>query len=225
MFVNVERRQRIHPRWATPLLVLLCVAMFAALTLMPADRALALVLRWGVVPARLLVTGSWLPRVDANLLHLFGALFIHVAWLHLLTNLLFLVIFGLPAERRLGSPRFLALFVLCGAAANLVGAISLAGVHAPIIGCSGAVSAIVGAYLTLFPRARLGLVLPLGLYLEFVRVPAYLLIGIWALLQLLFTYAGAGYGAVVWWCHIAGFLFGVIFALLSRGAIVRRQRR
>ena len=97
--------------------------------------------------------------------------------------------------------------------------------HAPIIGCSGAVSAVVGAYLALFPRARLGLVLPLGLYLEFVRVPAYLLIGVWVLLQLLFSYAGAGFGEVVWWCHIAGFVFGVLFAMLSRGALVRSRRR
>jgi membrane associated rhomboid family serine protease len=76
----------------------------------------------------------------------------------------------------------------------------------------------------LFPRARLGLVLPLGLYLEFVRVPAALLIGLWVLLQLLFTYAGPGFGAVVWWCHIAGFLVGIVFALLSRDAVARRLR-
>jgi membrane associated rhomboid family serine protease len=155
---------------------------------------------------------------------LLTALFIHVAWVHLLSNLLFLVIFGLSAERALGSSRFLALFLLGGVFANLVGALTLSDVTRPIIGCSGAVSAVVGAYLALFPRARLGLVLPLGLYLEFVRVPASLLIGIWVLLQLLFTYAGPGFGAVVWWCHIAGFVFGIVFALLSRDAIVRRLR-
>ena len=88
-----------------------------------------------------------------------------------------------------------------------------------------AVSAVLGTYVALFPRARLGLVLPLGLYLEFVRVPAFLLIGIWVLLQLLFSYAGPSYGAVVWWTHIAGFLFGIVFALVSREAIVRRMRR
>jgi membrane associated rhomboid family serine protease len=76
----------------------------------------------------------------------------------------------------------------------------------------------------LFPRARLGLVLPLGLYLEFVRVPAFLLIGIWVLLQLLFSYAGPSYGTVVWWTHIAGFLFGVVFALVSRNAVAKRLR-
>jgi len=83
---------------------------------------------------------------------------------------------------------------------------------------------VLGTYIALFPRARLGLVVPLGLYLEFVRMPAFLLIGIWVLLQLLFSYAGPSYGAVVWWTHIAGFLFGVVFALFSRDDIARRLR-
>jgi len=138
--------------------------------------------------------------------------------------MLFLAIFGLPAERTLGSFRFLVLFLVGGVVANLIGALSLAGIHLPIIGCSGAVSAVVGTYVALFPRAKLGLVLPLGLYLEFVRVPAFLLIGIWVLLQLLFSYSGASYGAYVWWAHIGGFIFGVIFALFSRDSIARRLR-
>ena len=74
-------------------------------------------------------------------------------------------------------------------------------------------------------RAHLGLVLPLGLYFQFIRVPAALLIGMWVLLQLLFTWAGPGFGAVVWWAHLAGFGFGIVFALVSRGAVERRLRR
>jgi membrane associated rhomboid family serine protease len=226
MFVNVETRRRPHLSWATLLLVFLCVLSFVGLALTSPPQRLSLWLEWGTVPANVFDAHQpWLPQLkDPALLRLFTALFIHLNWLHLLSNLLFLVIFGLPSERVLGSARFLLLFVLSGVVANLIGALSLAGVHAPIIGCSGAVSAVVGAYIALFPRARLGLVLPLGLYLEFVRVPAYLLIGIWALLQLLFSYAGNSYGAVVWWAHIAGFVFGVMFALLSRGTIARRLR-
>ncbi len=183
-------------------------------------------LEWGTVPANIFNPHeALLPQLtDPALLRLFTALFIHVTWLHLLSNLLFLVIFGLPGERALGSLRFLLLFVVGGIVANLIGALSLTGVRLPIIGCSGAVSAVVGAYVALFPRARLGLVLPLGLYLEFVRVPAFLLIGLWVLLQLLFSYAGPSYGAYVWWAHIGGFLFGVVFALVSRDAIARRLR-
>ncbi|HJU25215.1 MAG TPA: rhomboid family intramembrane serine protease, partial [Rhodanobacteraceae bacterium] len=152
------------------------------------------------------------------------SLFMHADWLHLLGNLLFLVIFGLPAERALGSRRFLVLFLVGGAFANLVGAWTLSGQSRPIVGCSGAVSAILGAYLALFPRAQLGLVLPLGLYFQFIRVPAALLIGMWVLLQLLFTWAGPAFGTVVWWAHIAGFGFGILFAVVSRGAVERRLR-
>src|SRR5690242_18408001 len=226
LFVHVETRRRSATQWATLLLVLLCVASFVALALMPPPQRISFLLEWGTIPANVFDAREavWRQLADPALLRLFTALFIHVAWVHLLSNLLFLVIFGLPAERTLGSARFLSLFVAGGIVANLIGALTLAGVRLPIIGCSGAVSAVLGAYAALFPRAKLGLVLPLGLFLEFVRVPAFLLIGIWVLLQLLFSYAGPSYGAYVWWAHIGGFLFGLVFALFSRDAIVRRLR-
>jgi membrane associated rhomboid family serine protease len=208
------------------LIVSVCVVCFVGLAMMPSSQRVALLLQWGTVPANIFnAHHAVLPQLtDPALLRLFTALFIHVTWLHLLGNLLFLIIFGLPGERALGSLRFLLLFVIGGIVANLIGALSLAGVRLPIIGCSGAVSAVVGTYVALFPRARLGLVLPLGLYLEFVRVPAFLLIGMWVLLQLLFSYAGPSYGAYVWWAHIGGFVFGVAFALFSRDAVARRLR-
>ncbi|HEX7814705.1 rhomboid family intramembrane serine protease [Dyella sp.] len=226
MFVHVDTRRRNRPQWATVLLVVVCVTSFIAFALMPGPQRVSMWLEWGTVPADIFDAKLpiWAQLHDPALLRLVTALFIHLAWLHLLGNLLFLVIFGLPAERALGSMRFLVLFLVGGVIANLVGALSLAGVRSPIIGCSGAVSAILGTYIALFPRARLGLVLPLGLYLEFVRIPAFLLIGIWVLLQLLFSYAGPSYGLVVWWTHIAGFLFGIVFALYSRPAIVKRMR-
>ena len=87
------------------------------------------------------------------------------------------------------------------------------------------VVAVIGAWLVLFPRARLGVVVPLGLFLEFVRAPAALLIGVWALLQVLFAYIGPAYGQVAWVAHLAGFGSGGVFALLSRAAIAKRLRR
>lgn len=226
MFVQVETRRRQGMPWVTMVLVLLCVLSFIGLAMYPWRQRLSLLLEWGTVPADIFNTHApVLSQLhNPSLLRLLTALFIHVSWLHVLGNMLFLLIFGLPSERTLGSTRFLLLFLFGGVIANLAGALSLAGVHSPIIGCSGAVSAVLGTYIALFPRERLGLVLPLGLYLEFVRVPAFLLIGIWVLLQLLFSYAGPSYAAVVWWTHIAGFLFGVIFALFSRGAVIRRMR-
>jgi membrane associated rhomboid family serine protease len=223
MFVDVPQRHHTELRWVTPALVVACVACYLWLMLAAPATRYAVLGDWGTVPAHLFqrseVLRHWL------WLRLLSALFIHADWLHLLGNMLFLVIFGLPAERALGSRRFLALFLIGGAFANLIGAWSLAGQLRPIIGCSGAVSAMLGAYLALFPRARLGLVLPLGLYFQFIHVPAALLIGMWVLLQLLFTWAGPAFGTVVWWAHLAGFGFGVVFALLSRNAVARRLRR
>jgi membrane associated rhomboid family serine protease len=125
----------------------------------------------------------------------------------------------------MGPWRFLLLFLLGGAVSNLAAALAIGAPDRIIIGASGAVSAVIGAYLALFPRARLGVVVPLGLFLQFVRAPASLLIGIWALLQVVFTYIGPAFGAVAWSAHLAGFAFGVVFAMLVRAAIARRMRR
>lgn len=183
MFVQLEHRQRNHFPWATTALVALCMAAFVWLSLIDPVQRLLWVARWGTVPAHLFDGPWYMPHV----LPLLTSLFIHLSWLHILGNLLFLIIFSVPAERAMGSRRLLFLFLFGGALANFAGAMTLSGTFAPIVGCSGAVSAVVGAYLGLFPRARLGLVLPLGVYFEFVRVPALLLIGVWVLMQLLFT--------------------------------------
>ncbi|MEO6154707.1 MAG: rhomboid family intramembrane serine protease [Thermomonas sp.] len=225
MFVGIDNRRKSTFRWATPLL-------FAALWLayiLSAMRAPALregtQLDWGVLSGGLDTLEEWRQAIaDGSVLRLFSALFLHADWIHLLGNLIFLLIFGLPAERVMGGIRFLALFLIGGAAANLAAVLTIDTPDRVIIGASGAVSAVIGAYLALFPGARLGVVLPLGLFLEFVRVPASLLIGLWALLQVVFAYSGPAFGAVAWPAHIAGFLFGIMFALLTRAAITRRLR-
>lgn len=225
MFVRVEQRYRQHLPWATIAIITICVGVFLWLASAPVDERVQLLRRWGTVPATLFDNNAPLAQsIALRAARLVTALFIHIDWLHLTGNLLFLMIFGLSAERALGAGRFLILFLVGGALANLVGAFTLASANAPIVGSSGAVSAIVGAYFALFPRARLGLVLPLGLFLEFVRIPAPALIGFWILLQLLFTFVGPAFGAVVWWTHIAGFAIGILFALISRPGIARRLR-
>ena len=226
MFVRVEQRRKSQLPWATIAIIASCAVISLWLAGLPPDERLQWLGHWGTVPAKLFDTQAPMLQQlsELRILRLLTALFIHADWLHLAGNLLFLMIFGLPAERALGSWRFLALYLLGGAIANLVGALTLASTNAPIVGSSGAVSAVVGAYLALFPRARLGLVLPLGLFLEFVRIPAPLLIGFWILLQVLFTFVGPTFGAVVWWTHIAGFLVGIVFAMLARPTIARRLR-
>jgi len=227
VFVRVEQRHKPHLPWATIAIIASCAVISLWLASLPADDRLEWIRQWGTVPSKLFDSQApMLQQVsELRMLRLLTALFIHADWLHLAGNLLFLMIFGLPAERALGSWRFLALYLFGGAVANLIGALTLASTNAPIVGSSGAVSAVVGAYLALFPRARLGLVLPLGLFLEFVRIPAPVLIGFWILLEVLFTFVGPTFGAVVWWTHIAGFLVGIVFAIMSRPSIARRLRR
>lgn len=225
MFVGIDNRRKAMFRWATPLL-------FAALWLayvLAAARAPALrdgtPLAWGVLSGGLKTASAWQQAIaDGSVLRLFSALFLHADWIHLLGNLVFLLIFGLPAERVMGGWRFLLLFLIGGAVANLAAVLTIDAPDRVIIGASGAVSAVIGAYLALFPGAKLGVVLPLGLFLEFVRVPASLLIGLWALLQVVFAYSGPAFGTVAWPAHIVGFLFGIVFALLTRAAIARRLR-
>ena len=226
MFVSLPSRRKPPVRWATPtLLVLLSAAFCWALTLGNAAQN-HLLTQWGALTGGMVAPEVWLASLQrGTVLRLFTALFLHADWAHLLGNLVFLLIFGLPAERVMGAGRLLVLFLLGGAAANLAAVLLIGGPDRLVIGASGAVSALIGAYLALFPGARLGVVLPLGLFLQFVRAPASLLIGIWALLQVVFAYIGPAFGAVAWAAHIAGFGFGVLFALVVRAGIARRMRR
>lgn len=222
MFVAIPPRHSRRARWVTPSLVVALCAAFVWTQLLPAPGRDALLQNWGALGG----LGSDLAGLSDpwRWARLVSALFLHGDWSHLVGNLVFLMIFGLPAERLLGSLRFFLLFLIGGAMANLAASVSVAGDQV-VIGASGAVSAVIGAWLALFPKARLGVVLPLGLFLEFVRAPAVLLIGLWVLLQVLFAYIGPAYGQVAWVAHVAGFGAGGLLALLSRGAIARRMRK
>jgi len=174
----------------------------------------------GVLPIQIIQVlesspGNW---ADVRLLALFTALFMHESWLHLLGNMVYLWVFGIPLERRVGWLGMLFVFAIGGALANLSVCFRLPGLGSPIIGASGAVSAVVGAYLGLFPFRRIGMLLPLGLYLQFARIPSVLVIGSWFTLQLVYTIIGPITGVVAWWTHMAGFTLGLMFAFLVRAS-------
>jgi membrane associated rhomboid family serine protease len=161
-------------------------------------------------------------RWNLTAMSMLSALFVHASWLHLLGNLAYLWVFGIKVEQGLGTLAMLFVYLLGGALANLIVALRLPLLETPIIGASGAVSAVVGAYLGLFPRRRIGLFLPLGVYLQFARVPALLVIGSWFTLQLLYTAFGPINATVAWWTHLAGFALGLSFALMTRAlALIR----
>lgn len=223
VFVFLPTRRKPQMRWATALLATLMVAAFIWIALLPDDAAWrATLLRWGTLSGSVTEWGAAMR--DERLLTLVSALFIHLGPVHLVGNLLFLFIFGLPAERSLGPWRFLLLFLAGGALANLAAALLMGTPARAIIGASGGVSAVIGAYLALFPNARLGVVVPLGVWLEFIKVPAALLIGLWAVLQLIFTFVGPSFGAVAWWAHLTGFVVGLVYALVVKPTLARRSR-
>ncbi|MDX1569610.1 MAG: rhomboid family intramembrane serine protease [Xanthomonadales bacterium] len=151
------------------------------------------------------------------------ALFLHLDWLHLFGNLAFFWLFAQRIERRTGALWFLILVLGCGALANLVSAWRFPASASPVIGASGATAALLGAFLVLDPTARLGIILPLGLYWQLVRVPGIALIGSWFLLQVLYTVSSTRVEEIAWWSHIGGFLAGFILAALGR--VTRSMQR
>ena len=183
----VRNWSRSPPRfpWVTLTIFFLCCGVKLLHSTMPPLAQNAMLELGGVLPAQLSEVfsppdWSW---ADQRFLTLVSALFIHTSWLHVLGNMVYLWVFGLPLERRLGGFGMLVVFVLGGALANLFVVVRLPELTSPIVGASGAVSAVVGAYLGMFPSRRIGMLLPLGLYLQFARVPAILVIGSWFTLQ------------------------------------------
>ena len=225
MFVQLPTRHKSGLRWATPLVFAALWLAYLWASTRPEATQQALLQEWGALTGGSALADTWWSLwANGRWLRLFTAMFLHADWAHLLGNLVFLLIFGLPAERAMDPWRFLVLFLLGGTIANLAAVFMIGSPERLVIGASGAVSALIGAYLALFPRAKLGVVVPLGLFLEFIRAPASLLIGVWAVLQVVFAYIGPAFGAVAWSAHIAGFLFGVVFALAARAGIARRLR-
>ena len=224
VFVSLPSRQKRHPPWAAIALAVLAILAYIGFnTLGDVGERAAALQRWGTLSAS---AAEWRLLWHAGrLLTLVTAVVSHANLLHLVGNGVFLLIFGVPAEQRVGAWRLLALFLVGGALANLVASLLVDGSGRVIVGASGGISALVGAYLVLFPRARLGIVVPLGLWLEFVRAPAALLIGLWAALQLLFTFVGPAFGAVAWWAHLTGFALGVAMALLFGPGLRAAARR
>ena len=213
------------PPFVTISICLLCLFALLLYSSVSPVMQQAMIDLGGVHPSTLAMTlkqpvGDWW---NLSALSVFTSIFIHASWLHLAGNLAYLWVFGMPVEQRLGPFGICLVFLLGGALANVIVALRVAQIDTPIIGASGAISAVVGAYLGLFPRRRIGLFLPLGLYLQFARVPALLVIGSWFTLQLLYTVFGPINAAVAWWTHVAGFALGLSITLLTKAlAQIRR---
>ncbi len=141
------------------------------------------------------------------------AMFLHGGWLHLLGNMLFLLVFGNNIEDRLGHVRFALFYLVCGYAATYGYALLNADSADPLIGASGAIAGVLGAYLVLYPKARVWVLVPFLVFLP-LRLPAWLVLGFWFVLQAVYS-AGEGVadaGSVAYAAHAAGFLAGMLIA-------------
>jgi membrane associated rhomboid family serine protease len=173
-------------------------------------------------PPHLVPTGAVDPRTGGCLvgapgydkspaLSVLTALFLHGGWLHLLGNLLFLLIFGNNVEDRLGHIRFLLFYVACGYTATYAFAYLNDTSSDPLIGASGAIAGVLGAYLALYPRVRVWILVPLLFFLP-LRLPAWIVLGFWFGLQAVYSSGEgvSGLGTVAYAAHIVGFLAGML---------------
>ena len=154
---------------------------------------------------------------------LFAHMFLHAGWLHLGGNMLYLWVFGNNVEDALGAVRYLVFYLACGVAAALGQGLFA---PAPMVGASGAVAGVLGAYLILFPRARVSTLVFLGLFITVVQIPALVVIGFWIVIQILQSLAEVRVtqheaGGVAYFAHVAGFVTGVVLLQVLR---VRRPR-
>jgi len=191
-------------------LIAINTAIFIMQMVYPVDPR-RIVFAYGAIPHFLLTFKTVQPIHP--FLTLFTSMFMHGGLLHLGTNMLYLWIFGDNVEDRLGHMRFLVFYLLCGVAAAYSHALTDRFSMLPMIGASGAVSGILGAYLLLFPRAKVHTLIFLGFFIEIVRLPALLVIGFWVVIQFMngiLSKGIAGQGGVAWFAHIGGFVFGVL---------------
>ena len=180
---------------------------------------------FGVVPQQMLAhlqaqplnPGTWIPFVSS--------MFLHGGFLHLGGNMLSLWIFGDNVEDRIGHGRYLVFYLAAGFAGGMAHVLTNAPSVLPSIGASGAIAGVMGAYVILYPHARVLTLIPIFIFIQIVEIPAILFLGFWFLLQFFSgtlslgaaTYQGGG---VAWWAHIGGFLTGVATVLL----FYRRRR-
>lgn len=181
------------------------------------------VVQFGVVPIRYFYEGIEMTGGDIHaftllerLLPPFTYMFLHANWMHIIVNMLYLWVFGDNIEDRMGRVRFLVFYLLAGLAAAAAHVIANPDSAGPMIGASGAVAGVLGAYLMLYPKVKVRVAIPLFILIPIGELPAYVVLGFWFLLQLLQGWSSLGVDvlqsdAVAWWAHIGGFAFGIVF--------------
>ncbi len=210
----------------TVLLIAANVAAFlyqASLEIAPSGvshaAASAFVLEFGAVPCR--ITGLCpTDEFPAPVLTIFTSMFLHGGLFHIAGNMLYLWIFGDNVEDTLGHFRFVAFYLLAGVGAAAAQTFMNPESRVPMIGASGAISGVLGAYLLLFPHARVLTLVTIGFFIRFIHIPAVLVLGFWIVVQLVFGLLSVGSGGeeagVAWFAHVGGFVAGILLLFLFR---------
>jgi len=199
-------------RRITPVVTYILIALNVLFFLVEMSGGEAFILRWAFVPRRFLADPA------GDLPTLFTAMFMHAGWMHLIGNMLYLWIFGDNVEDRFGHGKFLIFYLVCGLAATFAQLAFSAGSAVPNLGASGAVAGVLGAYLLLYPRGQVRVMMGRGV----VPAPALVVIGIWFALQL---FSGIGSvastvddgGGVAYMAHVGGFVAGFLLTFALRG--------
>ena len=178
---------------------------------------------YGAVPAAVMQ--------GQGLIGLLTSMFLHGGWMHLIGNMLFLLVFGDNIEAVLGHIGYLAFYLVGGLAGGAAQVLAASSSEVPVVGASGAIAAVLGAYIVMFPRSRVRALLFLGLFATVTRVRAVIFLGVWIVMQLLSGIASlapattADVGGVGWFAHIGGFAFGLAVGALMRGRAKRLEYR
>jgi membrane associated rhomboid family serine protease len=210
----------LRPSITVMLIVVTTLVFFWQLSL--GTHAGQVVLTFGVVPARLF--GKVAPEGAAlsPALTVVTSMFLHGSWMHLIGNMLYLWIFGNNVEDAMGHVRYLLFYLACGSVAVFAQALPATSSTIPMIGASGAISGVLGAYLLLYPHARVLVLIPLGILSRIVYLPAMFVLGFWFLLQLLSTIlSDPGQPGVAFAAHAGGFVSGLILVPFFRRRGVR----
>lgn len=201
--------------WVTRALVAVNVAVFMGYWLtLPDERAIGwFFVTWGLVPAEVTQGMGWQGFLTS--------MFLHGGWMHLAGNMLFLWIFGDNMEDVLGHVRFLLFYLAGGLLAAAAQVVAEPYSPVPMVGASGAIAAVLGGYLLMFPRARVDVLIIIVVFFRIFPVPAWVVLGLWFIFQVFGGYATpVGEGGVAYWAHAGGFLAGIVLALpawLARG--------
>lgn len=203
----------------TIILIVICVLVYFLQASLGQGGGQAFIYSLGVIPAVLLDKVELNPElvlIPAKIT-LFTSMFLHGGFLHLAGNMLYLWIFGNNIEDALGKIRFIIFYFVCGIVAALGQIAQNPDSTIPMVGASGAISGVLGAYLLLYPHARVLVLVPLGFFSTLVRIPAVWVLGLWFVMQLISSaLSNSEAGGVAWFAHIGGFIAGMILVLVMK---------